>query len=193
MSDQAAALREPWEDLDEQRRTSSFGIWIFIVSEILFFGAFFMAYTYLRILHPDAFKEASSHAELTYGTINTVVLLTSSLTMGLATSAASLDLRRGCVTMLAATAALGTAFLIVKGLEYKADIDEGYYPLPGHSFPLPTPATQIFYSAYWIITVIHVIHLSIGIGAVSSLAWRIRRAPAWIAADRGDSPLLVLR
>lgn len=170
-----AALREPWEDLVEQRQASTLGIWVFVVSEILFFGAFFMAYAYLRILHPAAFKIASSHAELFYGTINTVLLLTSSATMGLAISAASLDLKRICIAFLASTAGLGLAFLVVKGLEYKADIDEGLIPLPGHIFPIDLAAAQIFYAAYWIVTVVHVIHLSIGIGAVAFLAWRVRR------------------
>lgn len=185
MSDQAAgALREPWEDLDEQRRASSFGIWIFITSEILFFGAFFMAYAYLRILHPAAFKEASGHAELAYGTINTLLLLTSSLTMGIATSAASFDLRRVCLPALAGTVALGLAFLVVKGLEYWADIDDGLYPLPGHTFPIPVPSTQIFYSAYWVITSIHVVHLSVGIVAVGLLGWRLRRGKLPLASPQ---------
>jgi cytochrome c oxidase subunit III len=186
MSDQAAAaaLREPWEDLAEQRRASSFGFWIFITSEILFFGAFFMAYAYLRTLHPDAFKLASSHSELLYGTINTGLLLTSSLTMGLAVSAASLDLRRISLRLLAATVALGCMFLVVKGLEYKSDIDEGLFPVPGHTFPIDVASAQLFFAAYWMITVVHVIHLSIGIGVVAVLAWRIHRGRLPLASPQ---------
>ena len=184
MSDSAAALREPWEDLDEQRQALTFGIWIFIASEILFFGAFFMAYGYLRLLHPAAFKLASSHAELLYGTINTLLLLTSSATMGLAVSAASLGLKRLCERLFIATAGLGLVFLCVKGLEYHADIREGLIPLSGHTFPIDLAATQLFFSAYWIITVIHVVHLSIGIVAVAALAWRIRRGTLPLASPQ---------
>ncbi len=184
MRDPAAALREPWEDLAEQRRASTFGIWIFVASEVLFFGAFFMAYAYLRLLHPAAFAIASSHAELAYGTINTVLLLTSSATMGLAVSAASLGLARACEQLLASTVGLGLLFLCVKALEYRADIVEGLVPLPGHTFPIDLAPAQIFFSAYWIITVVHVFHLSIGIAAVALLAWRVRHGTLPLASPQ---------
>lgn len=173
MSSHAEALREPWEELGEQKNASSFGLWIFIVSEVLFFGAFFMAFAYLRIMHSGAFETASSHTGIVYGTVNTAILLTSSLTMGLAVRAAGLDLRRLCVGFLVLTAALGVAFLVVKGFEYADDIEKCLYP--GPRFPIPLAPAQLFFSAYWAITVIHVIHLSLGIVVVARIAVELER------------------
>ena len=172
MSDQSPALREPWGTLPEQKQAASFGIWVFLGSEILFFGAFFLAYGFLRVLHPDAFEIASRHTNVTFGTLNTAILLTSSLTMVLAARAADIKVRQAVLVCLALTACLGLAFLVVKGFEYKEDIEEGL--VPGPHFAL-LPAAQLFFSLYWIITVIHATHLSIGIVAVSRLTidvWR---------------------
>lgn len=176
MTDQAAALREPWETLPEQKSAALFGMWVFLASELLFFAAFFMAYAYLRTLHPEAFREASSHTDIVYGTINTVLLLTSSLTMVTADRLAALKLARPAVLCLAITATLGLAFLVVKGFEYSKDLDD--HLLPGHDFALE-PASALFFAFYWIVTVVHVIHLSIGIGAVVRLA---------VAVGRGSLP-----
>jgi len=170
---EAAALREPWIVYAEQRETSRFGMWIFIASEILFFGAFFMAFTYLRIMHTQAFEAASSRTGLAYGATNTVLLLTSSFTMGLSVRAAALGQLRLTTALLGVTAALGCAFLVVKGFEYHDDFDEGLWPGPG--FPIKVAAAQLFFSAYWTITVIHVLHLTIGIGLVARLIEAIGR------------------
>lgn len=178
----AAALREPWQTLPEQADAATFGIWVFIASEALFFAAFFMAFAYLRILHPHEFALASSRTGLAYGTVNTALLLTSSLTMALATRAAGLDLHRLCVILLATTVALGLAFLTVKGFEYRDDITKHLYP--GQDFPIPLAPAQLFFSAYWTITVIHVIHLSFGIVAVGRLALQIGRSALPLASPQ---------
>ncbi len=182
MSEGAGALREPWQTLPEQADAATFGIWLFIASEVLFFAAFFMAFAYLRIIHPQEFALASSRTGLAYGTVNTVLLLTSSLTMSLATRAAALDLRRLCVGFLVATVALGAAFLTVKGFEYRDDLEKHLYPGPG--FPIPFAAAQLFFSAYWAITVIHVIHLSLGLVAVGRLAVLVGRAALPLASPQ---------
>ena len=168
-----AALREPWQTLPEQADAATFGIWVFIASEALFFAAFFMAFTSLRIIHPHEFALASSRTGLPYGTVNTILLLTSSLTMSLGSRAAALDLRRLCIGFFVATLALGAAFLVVKGFEYKDDIDKHLYPGPG--FPIPLAPAQLFFSAYWAITVIHVLHLSLGLVAVGRLVIQVLR------------------
>lgn len=163
-----SSLREPWERLDEQNDAARFGIWIFLASEVLFFGAFFLAFAYLRILHPASFMLASSKTELVYGTTNTALLLTSGLTMGLALKAAEFRLEGYARAFLATTACLGLSFLIVKGFEYRDDIAKGL--VPGVHFALASSATQLFFGAYWIVTVVHLIHLTIGIGLVGRLA-----------------------
>jgi cytochrome c oxidase subunit 3 len=173
MSDQSAALREPWDALSAQKDTAIFGIWIFLVSELLFFGALFLGYTYLRVLHPAAFEEASKHTNVVYGTLNTGVLLTSSLTMVLAARSADIKVKGATVVCLALTAALGLAFLVVKGFEYKEDFEEHLWP--GPDFAIRASAAQMFFSFYWTVTVVHAVHLTIGIVAVTRLAVDVYR------------------
>lgn len=168
-----SALREPWESLADQRGNARFGIWIFIASEVLFFGALVMAYAFVRALHPGAFAAAARETDLWYGAPNTAILITSSFTMAMAARAADLGLGRLAARCLAATAALGTAFLVVKGFEYREDLAE--HLLPGQDFKLAQPAAQIFWSFYWAATAIHAVHLSIGIGLVARLAWLLGR------------------
>ena len=173
MTGAASALREPWETLVDQRRVSMFGMWTFIASEVLFFGALFMGYSFVRVLHPADFAEAAGHTNLWYGGTNTAILLTSSFTMVMAVRATDLDLRRTAVWCLAGTPALGVAFLVVKGFEYRDDLDQ--HLLPGQRFALKAGAAQIFFSFYWGITAVHAVHLTIGIVLVSRLAWLLHR------------------
>lgn len=173
MSDVEAALREPWVRYDEQCRAAQFGMWIFIASEVLFFGAFFCGFTYLHAMHGVAFATGSQHTGLPYGLANTLILLTSSLTMSLASRAARGGLRRLALIFLGVTLLLGCAFLVVKGFEYKDDFDKGLWP--GPNFALPLAATRLFFAGYWMITIIHVVHLTSGIGLVGRLAFAIKR------------------
>lgn len=174
MNAPASALREPWESLADQRRVSRFGMWAFIASEVLFFGAVFLAYGFVCALHPAAFAAAAHETNLWFGAANTAILITSSLTMVMAHRAADLDLRRSATLLLALTALLGLVFLILKGFEYREDIHE--HLVPGQDFKLHDPAAQIFFSFYWGITGIHALHLSIGIALVTRLAWLCGRS-----------------
>jgi heme/copper-type cytochrome/quinol oxidase subunit 3 len=164
MSDLAGALREPWPDLQLQRAGVGLGMWIFLASEVLFFAALFCGYAVYRSFNAEAFRIAGEHTEIVYGSINTVLLLTSSLTMTVALRAATAQLRKLTLYCLAATAALGVAFLVCKGLEYHEDLKEHLFP--GPRFPLSPPATQIFWGFYWIMTGIHAVHLTGGIAVV---------------------------
>jgi cytochrome c oxidase subunit 3 len=173
MSHAEAWLKEPWSDSQRERDAAKFGIWVFRASEMLFFGALLLTYTVCRIEDPHAFALAGRETNVWFGTINTAVLLTSSLTMAVASQAANLDdaPRRLIGLCLAATALLGVAFLVIKGFEYKEDIEK--HLIPGPSFPLAARAAQIFFALYWILTVVHAVHLTIGIGLVSRLSGSI--------------------
>lgn len=164
MTDLSRALQEPWPDLRMQREAVGLGMWFFLASEVLFFAGLFCAYAVYRSFNEEAFRIAASHTEIIYGSINTALLLTSSLTMTVALRAATIQLRRLTLICLGATAALGVAFVVVKGFEYYADIQE--HLIPGPDFPLKPPATAIFWGLYWIMTGIHAIHLTAGIGVV---------------------------
>jgi cytochrome c oxidase subunit 3 len=169
MSDAAAALREPWPDLDRQREGVTVGIWLFIVSEVLFFGALFLGYAVYRTLYPEAFHVAAAETEVFYGSVNLVLLLTSSATMTVAVDASRQGMRRTVIACLALTMLLGSAFLIFKGFEYRDDLAKDL--LPGSQFPLNPPQTQLFWAFYWVMTGVHAIHLATGIGIVAVLTW----------------------
>jgi cytochrome c oxidase subunit 3 len=164
MTDLARALQEPWPDLRLQRQGVSLGMWFFMVSEVLFFGGLFATYAIYRSFNAEAFRIAGAQTAIVYGSINTVLLLTSSLTMTVALRAATARLRHLTLICLAVTAALGAAFLVCKGLEYHGDFAKHLVPGPG--FPLAPPATQMFWGLYWIMTGIHALHLTAGIGVV---------------------------
>ena len=166
-------LKEPWSDANRERQAAKFGIWIFLASEMLFFGALILTYTAYRIQDPLAFAIAAASTNIWFGTVNTAVLLTSSLTMAVASQAAALEIapRRLIGWCLVATAALGLAFLVIKGFEYKEDLEKHFFP--GPSFSLAALASQIFFALYWILTSVHAVHLTIGVGLVSRLSSRI--------------------
>ncbi|MCQ8783988.1 cytochrome c oxidase subunit 3 [Mangrovibrevibacter kandeliae] len=167
------ALHEPFEAIDRQRLSAALGMWVFLASEILFFGSLFLGFTVYRSLHPQAILEAGRETNVVFGSVNTAILLISSVTMAVADKAAERGLRRMVVGCLAATAALGLAFLVLKGLEYREDIHE--HLVPGPDFKLKTPAAQLFFGFYWSMTAIHAVHLTIGIAAVCLFAWRVSR------------------
>ena len=169
MSGTDALLKEPWDRFSRQKEAGTFGIWVFLASEMLFFGALILTYSVYRAGNPEAFAAAGRETNIVYGTVNTAILLTSSLTMAVASqaAAASMGRRRLVVGCLAATAALGLAFLVVKGFEYKEDIDK--HLVPGTSFALKESAAQLFFSLYWLVTGVHAVHLSIGIVMVTRL------------------------
>lgn len=167
MSVSTSVLKPPWKELARQREGATFGIWVFLASELLFFGSLLLLYTVYRALHPDAFIMAGRETDIWYGTVNTAVLMTSSLTMAVAAQAAEADLRRLTLWCLGATLVLGVLFLVLKGFEYAEDIEKNL--VPGSHFALKEPAAQIFFALYWIMTAIHAIHLSIGLGLVGRL------------------------
>jgi cytochrome c oxidase subunit 3 len=173
MSEASRALHEPWPSLAIQREGVSVGIWVFLASEILFFSGLFITYAVYRSFNPEAFRVAAAHTEILYGTINTGLLITSSLTMTVALRAAIADLRRLTLLCLIVTALLGVAFLLCKGFEYHDDLEKNLFP--GAAFPLSSPPTQLFWMLYWIMTGIHAVHLSAGIAVVAVVAvlfWR---------------------
>lgn len=174
----AAALHEPWEELERERRAASFGMWVFLASELLFFGSLFTAYAVYRLLYPEIVTAAARESNVWYGTANTAILMTSSFTMALAARTGEVGLRRVAMWGLVLTIGLGLAFLAVKGFEYAEDIRR--HLVPGPDFRLEQPAAQLFWSFYWIATGVHAVHLTIGIVAVARL---------WFMSWLGELPL----
>ena len=128
MADRVASLAPQFDDPEQQRTASNLGIWLFLATEILFFGVLFAAYAITRVRFPEAFAAASRLTNLPLAGINTAVLVTSSLTMALAVHAAQRGARRALVGWLSFTVALGCAFLAIKAVEYRLDYVEHLVP-----------------------------------------------------------------
>ena len=111
---QHPALAHHFEDLAQQKEAATLGMWVFLVTEVLFFGGLFATYAVYRSWYPEAFATASHEMVVWAGTLNTVVLITSSLSMALAVHAAQIGDRRRVMLFLVLTMALGAAFLGVK-------------------------------------------------------------------------------
>src|SRR6185437_16559492 len=105
------ALQHHFENMEQQREAGALGMWVFLVTELMFFGGMFLAYTLYRNKLPADFASASNHLDLTLGAVNTVVLILSSFTMALAVYSAQLGKRRNQIVFLLATIVLGLTFL----------------------------------------------------------------------------------
>jgi cytochrome c oxidase subunit 3 len=173
---EAVVVARQFDDPLQQRKASDLGMWVFLATEILFFGALFVAYTATRVHDPQAFAIASRLTNLTLGSINTGVLLTSSLMMALAVRSTKLGLRRASIAFLLATAALGTAFLGIKFTEYYLDWRDHLVPVIdfAHTGPHAGGVENFFYM-YFFMTGVHSIHLIIGIVTMLVLAWMAKR------------------
>ncbi len=171
--------------LEQQGATAEIGMWVFLVNETLFFGALIFTYFVYRLSYPHEFAAAARDTVLWCGTVNLAILLTSSLTMVLAINAAAQDARRKAVRWLVITAALGVVFLLIKSYEYYQDFQDKVVPaLDFELKPGEGPAGVLFWVFYWVATGLHAVHLSIGIGLIFYMLWRIRRGeitPAYYA------------
>ncbi len=167
MPDHSTALAHQFDDLEQQHESVSLGMWIFLATEIMFFGGMFLGYSVYRGIYPAAYGEASRHLDVVLGAVNTGVLLSSSLTMALAVQAAQLGGRRTVVLFLIATIALGSVFLGIKGLEYYHKYEEQL--IPGSNFHFDGPNAghaQLFFSFYFVMTGMHALHMIVGIGVM---------------------------
>ena len=172
------ALAHQFDSLGQQTEAATLGMWVFLVTEVLFFGGLFVTYAVYRWLYPAAFSAASHELDILLGGINTAVLITSSLTMALAVHAVQLGHRRLLMIFLVVTMALGMLFLGIKAVEYYHKFAEHH--VPGASFQFEREHqrhAQIFFSLYFIMTGLHAIHMIIGIGVLLVMwiwAWRGR-------------------
>ncbi len=168
MKGDAAAVAFQFDDASQQRWASHLGMWVFLATEILFFGVLFTGYTIARIQYPEAFAAASRLTSITLGSINTAVLLTSSLTMALAADAAARDSVKATRGWLLATMALGLIFLALKAGEYYIDYTE--HLVPGVDFAYTGPhaeQVELFFYLYFATTGVHALHLIIGISVIA--------------------------
>ena len=168
-------LGKQYVDLVHQSETAELGIWGFIATEVLFLGGLFAAYTVFRYLQPVGVVEAARHTKIVIGAINTVLLLTSSFFMSWASLAARAGESRLSGLFMWPAAALGVAFVGLKGIEYAEEIGEHLWPGRHFALDIAQPkAGEVFYCIYWLLTGSHAVHLIVGIGAVLVIAHRAR-------------------
>jgi cytochrome c oxidase subunit 3 len=204
MSANAVHVAHHFDDAEQQYMAAELGTWVFLATEVLFFGGLFASYTIYRYWYPQAFIEGSHHLDLWLGSINTAILLTSSLTMAMSVHAAQTNQPRDTVRNLALTVLLGSAFLGIKGYEYYHKYEE--HLVPGHNFRMPDSKSahadagesrsspppelqrqaggpnQLFFSLYFAMTGLHALHMIIGVGILLVLivtAWRGAFSAEW--------------
>ncbi len=151
-------------------------MWLFLASEMLFFGGLVFVWVVLRITHPEGVAFGTAHTNLTIGSINTALLVTSSLALTIGVLNARQDRGRAVAWACIAAAGLGVAFLAMKGLEWGLDLHEGLFPGPGFKPTGPNAAgAQLFFGLYFVATGLHGVHMLVGLGLlawVARLSWR---------------------
>lgn len=164
-----AELAEQFEDLDKQAHAARLGMWVFLGSEILLFAGFFALYAAYRTMYAADFVEAIRHNTLWHGSINTLVLITSSLTVAMSVHFVRLNRHGAAAILLAVTLLFGAVFLGIKVLEYRDHFAHGIYPGRHYAYAeLPTLGAKMFYTLYYLMTATHALHVIAGMGA---LAW----------------------
>jgi cytochrome c oxidase subunit III len=178
-------LEEQYANLEQQHETAALGMWVFLATEVMFFGALFLGLGVYTYMHHEAFERASEKLNWIIGGINTVVLLISSLFMVLAVHSAKVGKQRELQFYLLLTALLGVGFLCLKAFEYYTDWRDNL--IPGwrfneeewidkeHLMPNQVPQVKLFLLFYWTMTGIHAVHVTLGIGVVLVMLALARR------------------
>ncbi len=157
-------LDHHFETLEQQQETCSIGMWVFLCQEVMFFSGLFLSYMVFRYLYPHAFVEGSHHLDVTLGTINTAVLIGSSLTMALAVRAAQLGKGLSTALWIASTFGLSLVFIGIKTAEYTAKFHHGLIPgVAWHPTINDDPQLNIFFGLYFVMTGMHGLHMLIGL------------------------------
>ena len=177
-------LKHHFDDIGQQLESSTLGMWLFLATEIMFFGGMFCGYTVYRNAYPDAFASTSNYMNVTIGAINTAVLICSSLTMALAVRAAQLGQKKALIWLLILTLTLGCVFLGLKGVEYHEKWLDHHIPGPRFHYEDARYAqqAQILFYLYFAMTGLHAVHMIVGAGLLITLifmAARNRFSAAW--------------
>jgi cytochrome c oxidase subunit 3 len=171
-----AYVAHHFPNLRQQEHAARIGMWLFLATELLLFGGLFTAYAVYRFLYGETFAEASHHLSVAAGTINTVVLITSSLTVALAHHLAQQGKGRAAALSLAVTLGFALVFLLIKAWEWSTDFGEGL--LPGRYFHAPeltSTGAPMFFTLYFLLTGLHGLHVVVGmtvLAVLMVLCWR---------------------
>lgn len=164
-----------FESYAHQFSASKQGIWLFLATEILMFGVFFVTYGLFRGRYPEVFLQASQYLNTILGATNTVVLLFSSLTMALAIRSIQVGKNQRCIWFLFITFLCATTFMVIKYFEYTHKFHEGIFPGALYQGPKPIENIAIFFSLYYVMTGLHGIHVLVGMGLIAWLILKVKR------------------
>jgi cytochrome c oxidase subunit 3 len=173
---QPSYVAHHFPNLRQQEHAARLGMWLFLATELLLFGGLLCAYSVYRYLFSDAFTQASRLLSIPLGTVNTVVLITSSLTVALAHHFAHHRQGKKAAFLLLVTLVFAVAFLVIKGYEWSHDFHEGL--LPGRYYRyegLTAPGAPMFFTVYFLLTGLHGLHVVIGMSILAVLmvlSWR---------------------
>lgn len=167
-------LRHHFDDMGQQFDSATFGMWVFLLTEIMFFGGMFGAYTVYRSMYPAAFASTSVYMNPAFGAANTAVLIVSSLTMALAVRSAHLDKQKALRVFLLITMFFGVCFLVIKGFEYHEHWVDNKVPLFGGHWnyseaPQFAHQAQILFCFYFFMTGFHALHMLVGLGIMTTI------------------------
>jgi cytochrome c oxidase subunit 3 len=173
MSDSSSTLQHHFTDLEQQKDSAKLGMWVFLVTEVLLFGGLFVAYSIYRAWNPDLFHNAHYHLDTLAGAINTVVLITSSVTVALAIHYMQLGKKKATLINLSITLALAAVFLVIKYFEYSHKIHLGQLPGKYYTFTgIEGTNPHVFFSIYFLMTGLHGFHV---LGGICVIGWIIKR------------------
>ena len=172
----APELEFQYANLPHQVDAAVSGMWLFLATEILFFGGLFLLYAVYRSAHPAVIAEASRHAELGIGTVNTVLLVSSSAVFAYGLGCVQAGRARALFCCCVVTAAIGVIFVALKGYEWKLDFDDNMFPGPSFGIKGPDAGpAQLFWCFYFIATGLHGLHMIVGVVLVAWIARGARR------------------
>jgi cytochrome c oxidase subunit 3 len=170
-------VEEHFQNAEQQRETSKLGMWTFLLTELLLFSGMFVSALVIRVMHPASVTAVALHLKFWIGATNTLVLIVSSFFMSAAIELSRLGRQRAMVRCMLMTAGLGVVFLLLKSYEYYRDYVEHMTPfLSWRRYELAgDPSSRLFTDLYFIITGLHAVHLTIGIGIMLTMAWLASR------------------
>jgi cytochrome c oxidase subunit 3 len=154
---------------------SKLGMWLFIFTELLLFGGLFIVYSVYRLLNPAAFHLAAEELNTTIGAINTILLLISSMTIAMSTSALQLKKKGATLGLLAITVILGLVFLVNKYFEWSLKFEHGIWPGSEHLRNDFGQGEILFFGLYFVMTGLHALHIIIGLIIILFAAVRVQK------------------
>ena len=182
-----AHLAHHFSDVSQQSDSAKMGMWIFLLTEVLLFGGLFVTYTIFRMTNTDMFYNAHKHLDVTLGTLNTLVLITSSLTMAVAIRSIQLNQRRLSIILLSSTILLAAVFLMIKFFEYSHKFHLGQLPGKFYTYTgIQGNNPHIFFSVYFMMTGLHAIHVIAGMIAIT---WVLRKTVKGMLSSEYYTPM----